>query len=657
MPTPEGLNTTILHGKYVEPNATGTPLQGTLTFTPNPSIILFPDENVIVAGTETATLDANGEFTIELVSTDQSGENPTNWVYTVVEKLIGQRQRSYNIALPYTSGVTVELPDITPTDVAPNYLPVVGPQGPPGVVTEVNGKSAAIITLTAADVDAIPTTDKGAASGVASLTAAGKHTASEYDGATVVLTSTMGAANGVATLDSGSKVPVAQIPDLSSTYILSSRINANNGVAGLGSTGLVGSAQLDLATAAPPSVGTAAVGTSTKLARQDHTHAGVDLTTNQTVGGVKSFSSNVQINAGARIIQFAGDAVSLVGSIFVNGESNDRWQIKSAGDMYWGPGNAVQDVNLKRTAAGELTASGQLALGSTAPTAAGHATRKDYVDNNFVNLTGSQTISGQKTFTGAPIMQQSAASTLAFHAKVSGDAASRLTIAADGTHNWGDGTGGADVNLYRAGVNVLASDDIIRANRTNGTDTAFATKRAAETSHRWVVTADGAISWGTGAGAFDTNLYRSAADTLKTDDSLDVAGVIIPLRSTFVDTGTNSTTTSTTYAAASAALSTTIVVPPSGKVMVTLFIRCDNSGGSNTLSDVQVTGSSSGSLYVPQDNNAIQWANASSAGPFVKQTLITGTPGETLTISAQHRVVANTGNFRYRAISAVAMGN
>lgn len=44
---------------------------------------------------------------------------------------------------------------------------------------------------------------------------------------------------------------------------------------------------------------------------------------------------------------------------------------------------------------------------------------------------------------------------------------------------------------------------------------------------RLVVTAGGTIELGSGSAARDTNLYRSAADVLKTDDSLTVVGVLL----------------------------------------------------------------------------------------------------------------------------------
>ncbi|GLW03698.1 hypothetical protein [Streptomyces lavendulae] len=116
-----------------------------------------------------------------------------------------------------------------------------GPQGPKGdpgngSVNKVNGKLGPDVVLVAADVGAIPATEKGAASGVATLDAGGKVPAAQLStpagvvtsvntkpGPTVTLTAAdvsalaataRAAANGVAPLDSGSRVPVANLPDL-----------------------------------------------------------------------------------------------------------------------------------------------------------------------------------------------------------------------------------------------------------------------------------------------------------------------------------------------------------------------------------------------------------------------------------------------------------
>lgn len=66
-----------------------------------------------------------------------------------------------------------------------------------------------------------------------------------------------------------------------------------------------------------------------------------------------------------------------------------------------------------------------------------------------------------------------------------------------------------------SGANFAAMNDGTRAllsGRLNG-----------DVNNRYQIAPDGQVSWGDGTAALDTNLYRSAANTLKTDDSLIVA--------------------------------------------------------------------------------------------------------------------------------------
>ena len=529
MPTPEGLNTTLLHGLYVEPDATGTPLQGTLSFTPNPSFIMFPTQNAIVAGTETATLDANGEFTIELVSTDNTGSNPGPgaWLYTVTEKIIGQRQRTYNIALPHNGGVTLELADITPTDDAPSYIPVVGPQGAPGVITTVNGKSASSITLVAADLpDLIPLAQKAAA-------------------------------NGVATLDGTTKIPVAQIPSLSGTYVPWSNVEVANGVASLDASAKVKSTELNLAAATPTAIAnTGAVGTATNLAREDHTHAGVALTGTQSASGAKNFTTSLQTaqfgvgiapgSSGARAyvnstvdetgllvaqttMSATNPLISCVGfdtnitafSARVNADTVARVAIKASGNIEFGPGNGARDVTFYRSNTNTVNITGQLWMDTAAPTAAGHVTRKDYVDGldgANVKLTGGQTISGVKTFTASPIFQASVG-TIVTKYQVAGDTTPRQTVTSDGIIAWGPGNAATDITLYRDEAGTIGVSGIVRSYRATAGNNSFSTRVTGDTVSRWFMNADGGMFWGPGGStATDTNLYRSAVGTLKTDN-------------------------------------------------------------------------------------------------------------------------------------------
>ena len=128
-------------------------------------------------------------------------------------------------------------------------------------------------------------------------------------------------------------------------------------------------------------------------------------------------------------------------------------------------------------------------------------------------------------------------------------------------------------------------------------------------------------------------------------------GKISPLvTASAVDTN-SSTTTSTTYAASSRALSATAVLPASARASVRFMVRQSSSvAGDNVLSDVQITGSTSGTIHAANDAGAIQFSETTSAGPFYTEYPITGAAGETVTVTAQHRVTAGTGTFQFRKI-------
>lgn len=95
------------------------------------------------------------------------------------------------------------------------------------------------------------------------------------------------------------------------------------------------------------------------------------------------------------------------------------------------------------------------------------------------------------------------------------DAQPRLLIFGDGKLEWGAGVGATDTNLYRPATNILKSDDtlVLVGNLSVGD--------APTTTAGFVaMPSTGGLRWWDGTSSFDTNLYRSAADTLKTDDSL-----------------------------------------------------------------------------------------------------------------------------------------
>jgi hypothetical protein len=85
-------------------------------------------------------------------------------------------------------------------------------------------------------------------------------------------------------------------------------------------------------------------------------------------------------------------------------------------------------------------------------------------------------------------------------------------------------TFGADTNLYRGGANVLQTDDQIRTIGSATSSIGYSSFVSGDTFARFYIQTDGQLYWGDGSGAQDTTLYRSAANTLRTDDAFNVNG-------------------------------------------------------------------------------------------------------------------------------------
>jgi hypothetical protein len=190
----------------------------------------------------------------------------------------------------------------------------------------------------------------------------------------------------------------------------------------------------------------------------------------------------------------AATATDILG-INVTGDGFDRVRVTTDGKVSWGPGNASRDVSMYRDGTGFLALSG----------------------------------AALRVYTAS-------ASTIAHSIRVTGDANARWFATTDGKMNWGDGTAVQDTNLYRANAGELKTDTIltvggelhtnnlVRSNRANATDSAFEGRATGDTNARWFVREDGLMFWGPGTAIQDTNLYRSGAGTLKTDNNLTVGG-------------------------------------------------------------------------------------------------------------------------------------
>ena len=169
----------------------------------------------------------------------------------------------------------------------------------------------------------------------------------------------------------------------------------------------------------------------------------------------------------------------------VSGDPNPRLQINAAGVMSWGPGSAVADTTLQRVGVNYLQFSGPVqALGAF----------------------NANALSG-------PLVA-------AFQAAVSGDTQNRFIVRADGNLFWGPGNAAADTSLYRSAANTLATAGAIQSPVTfqivgaaSGIN-AYQIQQTGDTGNRYRVISDGTVSWGSGTGPVDTNLYRSAAGQL-----------------------------------------------------------------------------------------------------------------------------------------------
>lgn len=135
----------------------------------------------------------------------------------------------------------------------------------------------------------------------------------------------------------------------------------------------------------------------------------------------------------------------------------------------------------------------------------------------------------------------------------------------------------------------------------------------------------------------------------------------INLFTQFVEDATTASTSSTTYGNSNRTLQGAIVVPPSGKVSVTISTKQRNSASLNSVTSFSASGSVSGTAFTPADNSALiapgNILGNSNLDGTRTYTLSSLSPGETLTVTMQHRVSgASTSSFDYRSIHLAAAG-
>ncbi|MFE0451591.1 polysaccharide deacetylase family protein [Streptomyces sp. NPDC058914] len=185
MALPANITTVTVFGRYID--FTGTPMQGTVTFTPSQKYVTDPTADVLIFSAPlVATLDSNGAFSIEIPATDDPDVTPQGFTWQVVETFNRKAGRSFSIAVPEdTPDPGIDLVTVAPVlpadqvsyivtsidgetgtvDLTGKYAPLdedgkIPVENIPSIsagVTSVNGASG-VVSLGADDVGALPVT-------------------------------------------------------------------------------------------------------------------------------------------------------------------------------------------------------------------------------------------------------------------------------------------------------------------------------------------------------------------------------------------------------------------------------------------------------------------------------------------------------------------
>src|SRR5215471_7228195 len=227
-----------------------------------------------------------------------------------------------------------------------------------------------------------------------------------------------------------------------------------------------------------------------------------------------NFSAGQGVYATAGFWNYVPSAGGVAFYSYVTGEAYPRFRIEYDGIHRWGPGGSTAtDTTLYRTAAGILQTDGSFrAIGSP---------------NNL----------------GFDFNPSSSAG-LALRSIIGAATQPLFTATYNGTLNWGPGGSTAtDTQLYRSGVNTLATSASLYASSFNATTSGsgsagfYATALASNgfvvaakqgtdtTGWRFTIGADGLHAWGPGGtAATDVNFYRFNPGQLNTDGEIIAQG-------------------------------------------------------------------------------------------------------------------------------------
>ena len=265
----------------------------------------------------------------------------------------------------------------------------------------------------------------------------------------------------------------------------------------------------------------------------------------QTTGGTMTGTIN---NTGAA-------TTSVMYGALATGDTFDRFRISADGKMEWGPGTATRDVNITRpstsqvritptgNAANSSSVGGALNITNTASTGAGlvvystqaapvghlivaranNATfNQSAIYTEYVGTSHAVSINHQGTGLASSALNVASSNTEHSALGVSGNETARGTVKI--THT---GTG-TDVNASALSIDLAgsgtASQGIFVTSTSGGTTGTLLHLRNGGTGALVEVTAAGALKFGSGTGATDSQITRTGANALSTGGNFTVGG-------------------------------------------------------------------------------------------------------------------------------------
>jgi hypothetical protein len=514
MPLPSDFDTVTVTGRYID--LAGNALAGTVTFTSSTTVVDASVPVTIVPVPIVATLDSNGAFSIALPATDDPDIAPNGYTYKVEERFGGKLLRTYSIQVPYDTVGNIDLSTVAPVQpvaASVQLLPLSGGtmtgalvlSGNPTTSNMAANKAYVDQEVTGASLLEGGTVDgdltvngqttinvPAASAGVSSLGRYALKLSSSFAGGENTSDST-----GRLELESFQKAQ--HLTGGGGTYahfgevirIRSRKHNSKQMIAWYGPTSYDGNGD-------PATEDTAWFWMGAHYDPNDpgpaHGHWSVetpdlngDLQTRMefriwdpTTGAFGMNRTIAKFNAADVVIAQDNGALYMAGTAGTNKNlyfTNDttvvsgsatgkRWGVQ-ADSTAEGGSNAGTDFRINRyNDSGAFTDSPIFIKRSTGAVGIGNIltpnARLDVTEaGSRHTVEAIQTTSSTVAFAAYAGILGSSANRY-FDGRVSGDSSGRFVILGDGKFEWGNGgAGGRDTNLYRSAANVLKTDDML----------------------------------------------------------------------------------------------------------------------------------------------------------------------------------------------------